>query len=139
MLFPGPTAPESVTENQRRQSHVWFQYRSNGKTVFTITVSPRPSATIAARPLPWTPRVATLSLIWLYDNRGGYALLMIDAETGEADEFPMPYPPGGDGPFAAILSSRNRYYTHFNSHFVEFDPEKRAFTFFHKTVPADGP
>ena len=74
-------------------------------------------------------------LIWLYDNRGGYALLMIDAETGEADEFPMPYPPGGDGPFAAILSSRNRYYTHFNSHFVEFDPEKRAFTFFHKTVP----
>ena len=47
----------------------------------------------------------------------------------------MPYPPGGDCPFAAILSSRNRYYTHFNSHFVEFDPGKRAFTFFHKTVP----
>ena len=74
-------------------------------------------------------------LIWLYDNRGGYALLMIDAETGNSEEFPMPYPPGGDGPFAAILSSRNRYYTHFNSHFVEFDPEKRAFTFHHKTVP----
>ncbi len=74
-------------------------------------------------------------LIWLYDHRGGYALLMIDAETGMADEFPMPYPPGGDGPFAAILSSQNRYYTHFNSHFVEFDPGKRAFTFFHKTVP----
>lgn len=74
-------------------------------------------------------------LIWLYDHRGGYALLMIDAETGKADEFPMPYPPGGDCPFAAILSSRNRYYTHFNSHFVEFDPGKRAFTFFHKTVP----
>ncbi|MDE3001209.1 MAG: hypothetical protein OXU79_19195 [Gemmatimonadota bacterium] len=74
-------------------------------------------------------------LIWLYDHRGGYALLMIDAETGKADEFPMPFPPGGDCPFAAILSSRNRYYTHFNSHFVEFDPLKRAFTFFHKTVP----
>ncbi len=74
-------------------------------------------------------------LIWLYDNRGGYALLMIDAETGNSEEFPMPYPPGGDGPFAAILSSRNRYYTHFNSHFVEFDPEKRAFTFHHQTVP----
>ena len=74
-------------------------------------------------------------LIWLYDHRGGYALLMIDAETGKSEEFPMPYPPGGDGPFAAILSSRNRYYTHFNSHFVEFDPEERAFTFHHKTVP----
>ena len=74
-------------------------------------------------------------LIWLYDHRGGYALLMIDAETGKSEEFPMPYPPGGDGPFAAILSNRNRYYTHFNSHFVEFDPEKRAFTFHHKTVP----
>ena len=74
-------------------------------------------------------------LIWLYDNRGGYALLMIDAATGKSEEFPMPYPPGGDGPFAAILSSRNRYYTHFNSHFVEFDPEARAFTFHHKTVP----
>ena len=74
-------------------------------------------------------------LIWLYDHRGGYALLMIDAETGKSEEFPMPYPPGGDGPFAAILSSRNRYYTHFNSHFVEFDPEERAFTFHHRTVP----
>ncbi len=74
-------------------------------------------------------------LIWLYDHRGGYALLMIDAETGKSEEFPMPYPPGGDGPFAAILSNRNRYYTHFNSHFVEFDPEKRTFTFHHKTVP----
>lgn len=74
-------------------------------------------------------------LIWLYDQRGGYALLMIDAETGKSEEFPMPYPPGGDGPFAAILSSRNRYYTHFNSHFVEFDPVERAFTFHHKTVP----
>ncbi len=74
-------------------------------------------------------------LIWLYDHRGGYALLMIDAETGKSEEFLMPYPPGGDGPFAAILSSRNRYYTHFNSHFVEFNPEERAFTFHHKTVP----
>ena len=23
-------------------------------------------------------------LVWLYDHRGGYAILMIDAETGEA-------------------------------------------------------
>jgi len=74
-------------------------------------------------------------LLWLYDHRGGYALLMIDAETGESETHPMPFPPGNDGPFASILSSRNRFYTHFNSHFTEFDPLARAFTFTHKTVP----
>ena len=73
-------------------------------------------------------------LVWLYDHRGGYALLMIDAETGKSDQIPMPFRPG-DAPFASILSSRNRFYTHFNSHFVEFDPQKRAFTFHHKTAP----
>ncbi|MHC4398133.1 MAG: Vgb family protein [Planctomycetota bacterium] len=74
-------------------------------------------------------------LVWLYDSRGGYALLMIDAQTGRSEQYPMPFPPGGDGPFASILSSENKYYTHFNGHFVEFDPRKRAFTFFHKTAP----
>ena len=74
-------------------------------------------------------------LVWLYDHRGGYALLMIDAETGKSEQHPMPFPPRGDGPFASILSSRNKFYTHFGSHFAEFDPEQRAFTFFHKTVP----
>ncbi|MFC1526054.1 hypothetical protein ACFL6X_04495 [Candidatus Latescibacterota bacterium] len=74
-------------------------------------------------------------LLWLYDHRGGYALLMIDAESGEAEQFPMPYDWGGDGPFASVLSSRNRFYTHFGSHFVEFDPVARAFTFHHQTVP----
>jgi len=74
-------------------------------------------------------------LVWLFDHRGGYALLMIDAETGESEEFPMPFPPGGDCPYASILSSQNKFYTHFNSHFCEFDPEQRAFTFFHKTAP----
>ena len=73
-------------------------------------------------------------LVWLYDHRGGYALLLVDAETGESEEYPMPFPPGGDGPFASILSSRNKFYTHFNGHFAEFDPVKRAFTFFHKTA-----
>ncbi len=73
-------------------------------------------------------------LVWLFDCRGGYALLMIDAVTGEANQFPMPFPPGGDGPYASILSSQNKYYTHFNSHFVEFDPARRKFTFFHKTA-----
>jgi len=74
-------------------------------------------------------------LVWLFDHRGGYALLCIDAETGETEEFPMPFSAGGDCPFASILSSRNRFYTHFNSHFVEFDPGQRAFTFVHETVP----
>ncbi len=74
-------------------------------------------------------------LVWLFDHRGGYALLMIDATTGASEEYPMPFAPGGDCPYASILSSRNRFYTHFNSHFVEFDPTKRAFTFFRKTAP----
>ncbi len=73
-------------------------------------------------------------LVWLFDKRGGYALLMIDAATGKSQEFPMPFPPGGDCPYASILSSGNKFYTHFNSHFVEFDPVKRKFTFFHKTA-----
>jgi hypothetical protein len=74
-------------------------------------------------------------LVWLFDHRGGYALLLIDAETGKSEEFPMPFPPGGDCPYSSILSTGNKFYTHFNSHFCEFDPVKRAFTFHHKTAP----
>jgi hypothetical protein len=74
-------------------------------------------------------------LVWLFDYRGGYALLLIDAETGKSEEFPVPFPPGGDCPYASILSSSNRLYSHFNSYFVEFDPARRAFTFFHETTP----
>jgi len=73
-------------------------------------------------------------LVWLFDHRGGYALLMIDAETGASEEFPAPFPPGGDCPYSSILSSKNKYYTHFNSHFCEFDPAKREFTFVSKTA-----
>ena len=74
-------------------------------------------------------------LVWLYDHRGGYSLLMIDAETGRSEQFATPYSWEGDGPFASLLSSGNKYYTHFGSHFSEFDPVKRAFTFHAKTVP----
>ena len=74
-------------------------------------------------------------LVWLFDHRGGYALLQIDAATGASHEVPMPFDPGGDCPFASILSSRNRYYTHFNNHFCEYDPARGAFTFHHETVP----
>ena len=74
-------------------------------------------------------------ILWLYDHRGGYALLMIDVESGGTEEFPMPYDQGGDGPFASVLSSRNRFYTHFGDHFVGFDPVEGAFTFHQQTVP----
>jgi hypothetical protein len=74
-------------------------------------------------------------LVWLFDHRGGYALLMIDAETGASEQYPMPFPPGGDCPYASVLSTDNKYYTHFNSYFTEFDPVKRAFTAYHKTFP----
>ncbi|MCX6906676.1 MAG: hypothetical protein NTY01_01395 [Verrucomicrobia bacterium] len=74
-------------------------------------------------------------LVWLYDRRGGYALLMIDAETGKSQEFPTPYPWANDGPYASVLSQTGKYYTHFGSHFSEFDPKKRAFTFWQRTKP----
>jgi len=74
-------------------------------------------------------------LVWLFDHRGGYALLVIDAETGKSEELPMPFPPGGDCPYASILSSGNKFYTHFNSHFCEFDPVKSEFSFVQKTAP----
>jgi hypothetical protein len=70
-----------------------------------------------------------VALVWLFDHRGGYALLMVDAETGGSQEIAVPFAPGGDCPYASILSSKNRFYTHFNSYFAEFDPAKRAFTF----------
>jgi hypothetical protein len=74
-------------------------------------------------------------LAWLFDHRGGYALLLTDVEAGKSEEYSMPFPPGGDCPYASILSSGNRFYTHFNSYFVEFDPARRAFTFWQKTAP----
>jgi hypothetical protein len=74
-------------------------------------------------------------LVWLYDHRGGYALLQIDAETGRSRQFATPYPWSGDGPFASLLSSGRRYYTHFGSHFSEFDPARGEFTFFHRSLP----
>ena len=74
-------------------------------------------------------------LSWLFDHTGCYALLVVEADTGAAVEYPMPFPSDGDCPYASILSSRNRFYTHFNSHFVEFDPVKREFTFFKQTAP----
>lgn len=74
-------------------------------------------------------------LVWLFDHRGGYALLAVDAETGKSQEYPAPFPPGGDCPYSSLLSTGDCYYTLFNSHFCEFDARKRAFTFVHQTAP----
>lgn len=73
-------------------------------------------------------------LAWLFDCRGGYALLMLDAATGKSDQIEMPFPPGGDCPYASILSSKKKFYTHFNGNFCEFDPATRAFTFHTTTL-----
>ncbi len=75
-------------------------------------------------------------LVWLYDYRGCYELLMIDAETGRSEEFPVPFPVG-DAVYSSLLSSKNKYYTLFNGYFAEFDPVKRSFTFSKKATPAD--
>lgn len=74
-------------------------------------------------------------LVWLFDHRGGYALLMIDAETGKSQEFPITFDPKQDTPYASVLSRNNKFYTLFRDHFVEFDPAKRAFTFTGETMP----
>ncbi|WP_257668338.1 hypothetical protein [Parapedobacter tibetensis] len=75
-------------------------------------------------------------LVWLFDVRGGYALLMIDAETGHTEQFPVPFNNHrGDSPFSSLLSSTDKFYSHFNGYFVEFDPKKRAFTFCGESAP----
>jgi hypothetical protein len=76
-----------------------------------------------------------VALVWLFDHSGGYAILVLEAETGKAQQVATPFPPGKDCPYASILSSQNKYYTHFNNYFSEFDPAKRAFTFYEKTAP----
>lgn len=75
-------------------------------------------------------------LIWIADHSGGYAVLSIDAETGKSKLVPMPFEVQGGCPFASILSSKNRFYTHFDSRFVEFDVAKMAFTACHESLPA---
>jgi len=73
-------------------------------------------------------------LAWLMDHRGSYALLSVDVDAGQAKVHPVSFPLG-DSPFASILSNRGKFYSHFGSHFVEYDPAKRAFTFCRKTAP----
>jgi len=74
-------------------------------------------------------------LAWLFDHRGGYALLMIDIQTGKSEEFPVPFDPKQDTPYSSILSSDNKFYSFYRDHFVEFDPVKRKFTFVSRATP----
>jgi hypothetical protein len=75
-------------------------------------------------------------LLYLMDHRGGYELLLIDAETGKSEEFPIPFSNDlNDSPYTSLLSTKNKFYTHFANYFVEFDPIQRKFTFSKKTTP----
>lgn len=74
-------------------------------------------------------------LVWLFDHRGTYALQMIDAESGKSEQFIVPFDPNKDAVYCSFLSSKNRLYTLFANHFVEFDPAKRAFTFCKESKP----
>jgi hypothetical protein len=74
-------------------------------------------------------------VLWLMDHRGGYAILVIDAETGRSEQIPLPFPLISDAPYASLLSSSNKFYSVFGNHFVEFDVAKRTFTFSHLATP----
>jgi hypothetical protein len=68
-------------------------------------------------------------LSWLFDIRGCYGLLVVDVTSGTSKVLDLPFTnPGRDSPFASILSKRNKFYSLFGSHFVEFDPATEAFT-----------
>ena len=77
-----------------------------------------------------------VALVWLFDHRGGYAILAIDAETGKSMQRQTPFPTDGDAPFFSLLSSGNKYYAHFGGHFCEYDPVAQDFTFWTNTAPA---
>jgi len=71
----------------------------------------------------------------LMDHRGGYELLFIDVDSGKWSEHTFPFNNPGDSPFSSILSREGKFYTHFGSHFLEFDLAKRVFTFNKETPP----
>lgn len=75
-------------------------------------------------------------IVEMMDHRGGYGILQIDAETGEAKDSAFPFKlPYYDAQYCGILSSGNKVYTHFAEYFTEYDPEKQEFTACHRTKP----
>lgn len=75
---------------------------------------------------------ADIVLVWLHDHRGGYALLEINTTTGASKQYPLPC---GDGPYTSLLSSRNKFYTHYNNNFIEFDINQRKLTVINHDAP----
>ncbi|MBT4815825.1 MAG: hypothetical protein HON70_09010 [Lentisphaerae bacterium] len=71
-------------------------------------------------------------LVYLYDHRACTSLLVIDAQTGQTSQVDVP-PHSPDSPFAVILSSGNRFLTHFGGTFMDFDAETGSFAFSGKT------
>jgi len=67
-------------------------------------------------------------LAWLIDHTGGHALLHIDVDSGEILQHAPPFPTAGEAPYASILTRDRRFITHFNGHFVVYDPDARAFS-----------
>lgn len=55
---------------------------------------------------------------------------VIDAATGEVEAVTAPMSnPSGDVPFYSVMTADGRLYSHFGSHFMEFDSASRSFTF----------
>jgi hypothetical protein len=67
-------------------------------------------------------------LIWMSDQRGTTALLVVDAVTGETESVSFERPLH-DSPFAVLHSSKDKFYSQFANRFYEFDPLTRSFTF----------
>ncbi|MDD3119285.1 MAG: hypothetical protein PHQ27_08915, partial [Victivallales bacterium] len=75
-------------------------------------------------------------LAQMMDCRGGYGVLQVDAETGASSFAPNPFPmPRWDAQYSSLLSKKNKYYTQFADHFLEYDPVKKKFTACYKTHP----
>ncbi len=71
-------------------------------------------------------------LVWLM-NGGTDRILVIDVATGKTHTVPVK-PFGNDNVFVSWHASNGRLYTHYGSHFYEFDPETLSFTFAERTA-----
>ena len=71
----------------------------------------------------------SIIMVWLSDHRECRSMLIIDANTGNTRQYPTPIQQGRDAPFAIILSSQEKFYSHFQNTFMEFDPNREKFTF----------
>lgn len=94
-----------------------------------------PSAPIGASSPPKMGGDATLSWSGSMIIEVATSCCSLMPRRVRSEEFSTPFNWDGDAPYASILSSTNRFYSHFGSYFVEFDSAKYAFTFVCKTAP----